>query len=604
VVSLFEKIAVAPVELREASRFARTGAMLRLPSSFFAALLAPAALALAPLTAYSQALTLADVQRIMAQAISRAEITSPNALIAVTDREGFVVGVWSVAGGNPTADRIGAAISEAGTPTYLSTNENAFSSRTAQFVIQQNFPEGVNNRAPGPLVGIEFSQLPFSDANHFKRIAPGPNGEVPGMPGGGFAPGGTPASLGTGIFNTRLSGRSSGFPLYKGGQLVGGIGVFSGLSDDLQRAIRVELSNTPPGPNEDEMIALTGQIGFAPNKKILATNVFIDGIRLPYAAGVPPKIRKRDIKPIGAVGSAVPGFPLSGAAPDFPYPVEFLGGRPVVIRAPIIDDPKIAIPIRGQQRLTAEEVRGIIGRVAARAFITRSAIKNPIGRPAEIFVSIVGNPDAPGEPAPILATARTIGSNLFDANDVCPQKARTALFFSSDTFAASTRTVGFLAQNFYPPGINGQPPGPNGPDVPDLNPDGTVQLNPDGSVNISAIGLQVLASVNVDPVTLKPFIPVAPPQPPEVPAPTSIPPNPALPDGVNLFGGGFPLYRNGVLIGALGASGDGIEVDDLLGASGIGLEFAAPDAIRADQFSVRGTQLPYAKFPRDPVRKK
>ena len=573
--------------------------MWRPSSSFCAAFLAFAALALTPLTAYSEALTLADVQRIIAQAISRAELTSRNALIAVTDREGFVLGVWSVAGGNPTADRVGAAISEAGTPTYLSTNENAFSSRTAQFVIQQNFPEGVDNRPPGPLVGIEFSQLPFSDANRFKRIAPGPNGELPAVPGGGFAPGGTAVSLGTGIFNTRLSGRCSGFPLYKRGELVGGVGVFSGLQDDLARAVRVELSNRPPQNNEDENIALTGQVGFAPRPIIRASNVFIDGIRLPYTAGVPgpPKqgrkrAKKLVVKPIGTVGNAVPGFPLSAAAPEFPYPVEILGGRPVVIRAPIIDDPKLGIPIRGQQRLTATEVRQIIGRVAARAFITRSAIKNPIGTRSQIFVSIVGNPDQPGEPAPILGTARTIGSALFDANDVCPQKARTALFFSTDKFAASTRTVGFLTQNFYPPGINGSPPGPDGPAVP--------RFNPDGTVVIATVGLQVASSVNIDPVTGKPFIPVAPPQPPEVPPPQMIPPNPELPNGLNLFGGGFPLYRNGVLIGALGASGDGIEVDDLLGASGIGVEFAAPEAIRADQFFVRGTRLPYAKFPRDP----
>src|SRR4051794_5219691 len=133
VVSLFEKSAMALVGLRGTARFAKTGAVMRRSSFFFAALLAPAVLA--PVTVFSQSLTLADVQRIMAQAISRAEITSPNALIAVTDREGFVLGVWSVAGGNPSADRVGAAISEAGTPTYLSTNENAFSSRTAQFVI-------------------------------------------------------------------------------------------------------------------------------------------------------------------------------------------------------------------------------------------------------------------------------------------------------------------------------------------------------------------------------------------------------------------------------------------------------------------------------------
>ena len=563
--------------------------MKRLMSSIIPGLAVAGVLGLAPAAARAQ-LTLGDVQKIISQAISRAEKTRPGALIAVTDREGFVLGVWSVDGSVTNdgslqqAARIGAAISEAGTPTYLSTNENAFSTRTAKFLIQQNFPPGIDNRSPGPLVGIAFSQLPFSDANRFKRVFPGPNGEVPAVPGGGFVPG----SLGTGIFNTRLSGRASGLPLYKNGQLAGGIGVFSGTSDDLQRAVNVELNNTVAPPNEDENIALTGQIGFAPKRTIFGSNVFIDGIGLPYILG---SAALGKVKPIGTVGAPVNGFGLSAAQPDFPYPVLVLGGQPVVIRSPLMADP-IAAPINGQPRLSVADIQGILGRVAARAFTTRSAIKNPIGKRSEIFVSVVGVPAAPGLPAPILVTARTFGSALFDANDVCPQKARTALFFSNEQFAASTRTVGFLAQNNYPPGLNQRAPGPYGPEVPKFNANGTVVAG--------TVGLQIAYSVNIDPGTGKPFIPVAGPQPPGVPPATALPPNPNLPDGINLFGGGFPLYRNGVLIGALGSSGDGIEVDDLLGASGVGAEFACPDAIRADQFTFDGARLPYAKFPRNP----
>jgi hypothetical protein len=65
------------------------------------------------------------------------------------------------------------------------------------------------------------------------------------------------------------------------------------------------------------------------------------------------------------------------------------------------------------------------------------------------------------------------------------------------------------------------------------------------------------------------------------------------------FSGGFPLYRNGVLIGAIGISGDGGDQDDIVGASGTH-DFLAPDSIRADQFVYKGARLPYAKFPRDP----
>jgi hypothetical protein len=70
-------------------------------------------------------------------------------------------------------------------------------------------------------------------------------------------------------------------------------------------------------------------------------------------------------------------------------------------------------------------------------------------------------------------------------------------------------------------------------------------------------------------------------------------------NGITIFPGSFGLYRNGVLVGAIGISGDGVDQDDIVGASGT-QNFLAPDSIRSDQFFFRGTRLPYAKFPRDP----
>ena len=43
---------------------------------------------------------------------------------------------------------------------------------------------------------------------------------------------------------------------------------------------------------------------------------------------------------------------------------------------------------------------------------------------------------------------------------------------------------------------------------------------------------------------------------------------PRLPNGITIFPGGFPLYRNGVLVGAIGVSGDGVDQDDLISISG------------------------------------
>jgi Haem-degrading len=76
--------------------------------------------------------------------------------------------------------------------------------------------------------------------------------------------------------------------------------------------------------------------------------------------------------------------------------------------------------------------------------------------------------------------------------------------------------------------------------------------------------------------------------------------DPNLTNGITLFPGGFPLYRNGVVIGAIGASGDGVDQDDLIAASGT-QNFLAPVAIRTDQFYYSNARLPYAKFPRNPA---
>jgi hypothetical protein len=75
--------------------------------------------------------------------------------------------------------------------------------------------------------------------------------------------------------------------------------------------------------------------------------------------------------------------------------------------------------------------------------------------------------------------------------------------------------------------------------------------------------------------------------------------NVELPNGITIFPGGFPLYRKGVLIGAIGVSGDGIDQDDIASSSGT-VDFLPPQKIRADYNSFRGARLPYAKYPRNP----
>lgn len=85
-------------------------------------------------------MTLAEVSTVLAQAVSRAAIVSPASIIAVVDREGFVLGVWSVNGAAPSAANQANAIAKAGTAAFLSSAQNAFTPRTAAMIVQQNFP--------------------------------------------------------------------------------------------------------------------------------------------------------------------------------------------------------------------------------------------------------------------------------------------------------------------------------------------------------------------------------------------------------------------------------------------------------------------------------
>jgi hypothetical protein len=55
-----------------------------------------------------------------------------------------------------------------------------------------------------------------------------------------------------------------------------------------------------------------------------------------------------------------------------------------------------------------------------------------------------------------------------------------------------------------------------------------------------------------------------------------------LRDGICIFPGGVPIYKNGILVGGLGVSGDGVDQDDVIvfnGARG----FQPPDGVRCDQ---------------------
>ena len=600
-------------------------------------------------------LTADDVDQIIAQAATRAAEVDTGAIIAVVDREGYILGVWDVAGNaHPDVKDISAAISRAGTAAFLSSNQNAFTSRTAGFIIQQHFPPMVRDTPPGPLVGVGISNVflaadgfviggtnkktgavtitphitGHSDVNFIKQIPPDfppntfdPNSEEfddinpfssfaqypalpgarsPGTYGAGIftgtaatftvADGATAATVaktgssdfgvieqGSGANGTSLNDSPGGVPLYKNGELVGGIGVTGdgspnnvstgfalidaviGIRDPLLPLERPDNQKqaTPgykAGPDTDENVALAGQIGYEPDGSILATNDYLGGIQIPY---VNTGTNLDNVLPLESVGVAVDGFPPQQSPPEFNYPMVELGGVSGELRFPIRGDP-LPGKIGKTPRLTADEVKDVISKAAAREAITRAGIRLPLGVAAEVFITVVGAPQRTGVPPPILGVFRTGEATIFSW-DVAVQKARTAYFFSNSHLAESTRTVGFLAQRYYPPGIDGNFPGPY-------------------------FGLQEALLIDA-------FLGAI--------SPHKYHSNPYLPNQITIFPGGFPLYRKGVLVGAIGVSGDGVDQDDIISASGCE-NFLAPTSITADHFLYQGARLPYAKFPRDP----
>jgi len=197
-------------------------------------------------------------------------------------------------------------------------------------------------------------------------------------------------------------------------------------------------------------VALAGQTGYEPSSTILATNVYIGGIQLPY---VETSTSPDGLAPFGTIGVPVRGFPVQQSPPEFNYLAAEFGDVSGEIRFPIRGDPMPG-NIGKTRRLSAGEVTDIISNAASRAGITRAGIRLPVGVPAEVFIAVVGNPGLTGKPPPILRVFRTGEATVFNW-DVAVQKARTAYIFSNDELVESCRTVGFLAQRYYPPGIDG-----------------------------------------------------------------------------------------------------------------------------------------------------
>jgi len=212
--------------------------------------------------------------------------------------------------------------------------------------------------------------------------------------------------------------------------------------------------------------------------------------------------------------------------------------------------------------LSAADVTLILSNAEATANTTRAAIRLPPGSKAKMVIAVA---DLDGT---IIGLRRMQDSTVFSI-DVAATKARNMVYFNSASrttidlngvpmgTAVTNRTISFGAQPLYPPGIDGSTTGP------------FFNLYTMDLANPCTQGLQS-GAVN------------------------------ANKSGVVFFPGSAGLYRNGILVGGLGVSGDGVDQDDYVTSGGTG-GFEAPANIRADQIMDQGVRLPYFKFPRNPT---
>src|SRR5688572_20422205 len=168
------------------------------------------------LLARIDSLNVDDVETILAQAASQAR---PRQAIVVSDREGIILGIFSV-GGSATRFTINKAVARARTAAFFQSRQNAFTTRTARFIIQDHFPHPVPNTPGGPLYGVEFSSLFGTDV-----LRPEQQAQVPDQ------------------LPLNISGDPGGIPLYKNGEPVGGIGV---AGDGRDAAPREDFLQLPP----------------------------------------------------------------------------------------------------------------------------------------------------------------------------------------------------------------------------------------------------------------------------------------------------------------------------------------------------------------------
>lgn len=576
--------------------------------------------------AAQEALTAAEVGQVIAQAANEAQLRNAPATIAVVDRVGNVLGVFQMTGAPATATVTSgrgvtgglegaavpstlAAIAKAITGAYLSSGGNAFTTRTASQIVQEHFNPGEIGQPGGPLFGVQFSQLPCSDFSVR------------------FVPGNVNQNIGPKRSPLGLSADPGGLPLYKNGEVVGGVGV---MADGIYG---LDLSITDFDDDLDEAIAVAGSSGFAAPVGIRANRITVDGKSLRFTDRPSEQLVSDPASApgFGAVNGtlgalvAVPAYFQGALIAGQAFGTAASGIREDVsgtfgtTRAFIFVDgaDQNRFPPRASTDggLTEAEVTAILREALEIAYRGRAQIRRPLNSFIQVTVSVVDTNGA------ILGMARTPDAPVFGA-DVSLQKARTAAFFSNPNAGDELTAAGFgsyvqaarallgpnalangtaftdraggnLSRPFFPDGNVGAANGPFSKPFDQWSPFSTgLQLDLVAGNIVQHLGF-VLGAQPTDTGACTPL------------APRIQTGAPRLANGMQIFPGSVPAYKNGVLVGGVGVSGDGIDQDDMISflglhnagvalASGIG---NAPQSLRADNIVANEVRLRYVNCP-------
>jgi len=565
-----------------------------------------------------------DVRLIIGQGVAKAQQMGVLATFAITDQEGNVLVVFKMTGasssvligatnlvnGQPTvlrnndpdglegatlplAQGLGllsdgaalAAISKAGTASFFSTQGSAISTRTASFIVQANIPPGITSQPGGDLFGVQFSSLPCSDVRNPR------DRNLPNLPLG-------------------LSADPGGVGIYKNGFAVGGIGVeFDGFYS-LDAIVTDDFFER----NREEDIAVAAIRGFRVPPVFGIDKIRLNGMGVPYVLTPPSQADGPPAPPF----ASLPGSVIAPLDPVTNTPVvrgqQISGFTPLTLGGIPGRVAQGFFPFQDSQvsNLTAADVTRIVIQAAQGAYRGNAAIRAPAGSPIEVNICVI---DTSGKVLGLFSTQDAPNFGF----DVSCQKARNSLFFSrpdaaaqlqaaeanvtsivpgssvakyiglttqfgfplNGSIAVTSRAIGFLARPTFPDGI------PNTPNAPLSKP--LANFSPFNT------GLQLAL---VKPALVRLLTGGTPPSGDRFNC-SPIPNDITVGAGLMIFAGGVPLFKNGVLSGAIGISGDGIEEDEFVASNGA-FGFDAPAAIRSDNFMVQGVRLPYVVFPRRP----